>query len=417
MGLRLEDIAEEFRKHKFSETSKLWLVDKQGKIHLSDDVSQNGRSLREFIPDVVFSKIIEDHMPIDYRSLEYTDAYGEIIDMAYKSTESTDWKLVLQIPRNESIAVLGSIKSNTAIAGMITLLLMIFIFYVISHQIADPLKRAILLTQEMESQVDERTKELAEKNQEVMDSITYAKRLQEAILATREDLDCVLGDYFVLWKPRNTVGGDFFWAHRMASGSGFIALVDCTGHGVPGAFMTMVVNSALHDIIVQGMITPAEILTELNRRIKAILHRNNHGQITDDGLDIGICYVDRAHKQIVFAGAKLALYIKQGAKVRVIKGDKQSIGYRSLPSDLKFTNHKLACLPGDHIYLTTDGYIDQNGGEKNYSLGRTRLLQLISKYEKISMLEQREAFETDLNTYMGSEQQRDDITMVGFLMK
>jgi serine phosphatase RsbU (regulator of sigma subunit) len=418
VGLSLKDISREFQKYKFGEKSNLWLVDSKGKIHLSDDMNQNGQYLNDFVPTNVSSQVIQDKetMSSQPKVIEYMDATGETVDLAYQATKSTDWKLVVQIPRSESIAILGSIKLNTGIASLLSLVLMIFVFYFVSHRIADPLKRALLLTKEMEEQVIERTRELAEKNQKIIDSIDYAKMLQESVLATAEELRAVLGDYFILWRPRDIVGGDFYWVRRIDADRKLVAVADCTGHGVPGAFMTMALNSTLKHIVDQNHIEPADILAELNRRMKEILHRNDQSRVADDGLDIGICYIEK-DERLLFAGAKIPLYIHRGNQVHIIKGDNRSIGYRRSSGDLVFTNHNWEVQPGDRLYLATDGYVDQNGGEKDYSLGRKRLMQAIMEQSAKQLPEQLTAFEMVLSEYMGDEPQRDDITLVGFSLK
>lgn len=416
VGLSLKSIAAEFQRYKFGEHSNLWLVDSKGKIHLSDNYSQNGRYLNDFVPTDVLSLVTQD---LDDRSasprvIEYKAANGEIMDLAYQSTKSTDWKVVFQIPRSESIALLGSIKFNAAVASLLTLLLMIFVFYFVSYRIANPLKRALRLTREMEKQVEERTRELSEKNQKILDSIDYAKRLQESILATPAELNAVVSSYFVLWRPRDIVGGDFYWVRCLDADKSLIAVADCTGHGVPGAFMTMAVNSVLKHIVDQNYTEPAGILAELNRRLKEILHRNSQDDITDDGLDIGICCIDREKRQLLFAGAKIPLYIYRESQVHVIRGDKRSIGYRRSSYDLQFTGHNWDIQPGDCFYLLTDGYTDQNGGSKDYCFGRKRLVQAILEHGSQALPAQQAAFASVLQDYMGSELQRDDITMVGF---
>jgi serine phosphatase RsbU (regulator of sigma subunit) len=267
----------------------------------------------------------------------------------------------------------------------------------------------------MEKQVNKRTRELAEKNQKILDSIDYAKRLQEAILAPADELRAVLGNYFVLWKPRDIVGGDFYWVRRMDSNRSFIALADCTGHGVPGAFMTMAVNATLNYLVDQNHTEPGEMLAELNRRIKQTLHRNDDGRMSDDGLDICICRIDN-NKRLLFAGAKIPLYINRENQVAIIKADNSSVGYLRSNSNLKFTNHSWDIQPGDKFYLTTDGYIDQNGGEKDYSFGRKRFVQVIEQGAS-DISQQSKAFEEVLNVYMGNEVQRDDITVVGFSLR
>lgn len=418
VGLSLKDVAEEFHKYKFAEISNLWLVDNTGKIYLSDNVNHNGKSLHDFVPDKVFFQVIQDgdNTSAKPRIIEYTSANGDTIDLAYQSTKATDWKLVFQIPRKENIAILGNIKLNTAIASLVALILMVFVFYIVSHRMADPLKRALLLTKEMEKQVNERTQELADKNRKIIDSIDYAKRLQESILPTTEELRTALNEYFMLWKPRDIVGGDFYWVRRIDADRSLVAVGDCTGHGVPGAFMTMAVNSLLNQLVDQNCTNPAVILAGLNRQMKELLHRNNQSRIVDDGLDIGICCIER-NERLIFAGAKIPLYINRGDQVQIIKGDKRSIGYRRSNNDWEFTNHSWEIQNGDRFYLSTDGYIDQNGGDKDYPFGRKRLMKAIAEQTGKELSQQQADFENLLREYMGKEPQRDDITLIGFLLK
>lgn len=235
-------------------------------------------------------------------------------------------------------------------------------------------------------------------------------------MATPEELRDVLGDYFILWKPRDIVGGDFYWIRRIDSESTLVALIDCTGHGVPGAFMTMAVNSILNHIVDQNYTEPADVLAELNQQIKATLHRNDHSHMTDDGLDIGICRIDN-NRHLIFSGAKIPLYIKRDDNVSTIKGNRKSLGYRRSKDDLEFTSHSWEIQDGDTFYMTTDGYIDQNGGERDYPLGRKRLFQTILAEGAKDMVRQEEVIEMLLNEYMGNETQRDDITVLGFSLK
>lgn len=418
VGLSLQDISREFQRFKLGEDSRLWLIDRNGKIYLSDNLADNGRQLQDLIPSQVASQVAAANMPpaSTAKIIEYTDAAGNAIDLAYQATKSADWKLVFQIPRRESIGLLDSIRHYTAVAGLIALVVMVFIFYLVSRRIADPLKRALLLAGEMEHQVQARTRELSETNQKILDSIHYAKRLQESILAKPAELQSMFKDYFILWAPRDIVGGDFYWVRRLDCDSFFVAAADCTGHGVPGAFMTMAVNSALNHIVDQGRTDPADVLAELHHEIKATLHRNDTEELTDDGLDIAICRID-SNRRLVFAGAKISLYICRENQVTQIKADNKSIGYRRSPDDLALTAHSWPIQTGDQFYLSTDGYLDQNGGEKDFPFGRSRLLQLIAEQSSREMARQKQAFAAKLREYQGGEAQRDDITLIGFTIK
>lgn len=414
VGLSLDEISKEFSEYKFGKNSALWLIDNQGKIYLSDNMDNAGKQLGEFLPAQVAEQITSNWSgDTAYpRILEYVNAAGETIDLAYEPTKSADWKVVLQIDRNESIAVLETVKKNTLLAIVITLLMITLVFYLVSRQIADPLKRAVRLAEKMEEQVQERTQELAEQNEKIMDSIAYARILQESILPTEKEMTSVLGQHFIWWQPRDLVGGDFYWVKQLPNHRKLIAIIDCTGHGVPGAFMTMAANAALKHILEHNNADPASILSNLNVYMKQILHRNNQSRITDDGLDMALCIIEN-DETIVFAGAKLSLYIKSDGDIQVLKGDNKSIGYKASPDDLVFTNYYYQRNDGDCFYLTTDGYVDQNGGDKDYPIGKRRFIEAILQASG-PIAAQGPYFAAIFSNYREAEPQRDDITLLGF---
>ncbi len=415
VGLNIKDIAKEFQSYKIGERSNLWLVDGQGKIYLSEDIDHIGLYLNDFVSPELSGRIVADAVSSEARPvvIEYVDRQDETMDLVYLATRSTDWKLVFQMPRTESTALLNNIRLNTMIAAVVSLILIVFIFYFISARIANPLKRAVLLGQEMEKLVAERTWELAQQNQKIMDSIDYARRLQESILPPAAELSMVFQDFFVIWKPRDWVGGDFYWVRKIDDNRVLAAVVDCTGHGVPGAFMTMAVNSILDNLVSQGQTDPALILAELNRQVKETLHRSDSSRVTDDGLDIGFCYVEQ-NRRLVFAGAKIPLYVKRNGQVHQLAASKKSIGYRRSNPDLAFVNTEWLIEPGDIFFMTSDGFIDQNGGGQDYPIGRRRFVEAIGAEAVQSLTQQQEKLEQLLVDYMDREVQRDDITVLGF---
>lgn len=415
VGLNLKEIAQEFQGYKIGTRSQLWLADGQGKIHLSEDVEHIGLYLNDFVPPALSERIVKDAGSAAAKPtvVEYVDRRGETVDLIYLSMKSTDWKLVFQMPREESIAILNNIRLHTLIAGTVSLIVIVFIFFFISTRIANPLKRAIALGQELEKQVAARTLELEQKNVKIMDSIDYAQRLQESILPAQTDLAAMFADYFVFWQPRDQVGGDFYWIRRIDENRGLIAVIDCTGHGVPGAFMTMAVNSILDNITTTVNDDPATILTELNRRVKETLHRSDPRGLADDGLDIGLCYWEDG-RRIVFAGAKISLFINRMGHVQLIRGNNKSLGYRRSKPDLSFSNNEWLLEAGDVLYLTSDGFIDQNGGDRDYPFGRKRFIDTLSGLSGQSLSQQRDGLIAAWQSYMGEEMQRDDVTVFGF---
>lgn len=415
VGLDLKEISQEFKSYKFGEHSNMWLIDNHGYIYLSEDIEQCGQNIANFINKSARDRIIEgkESQALRQDVFEYKNSDDQLYDVICQPLKSTQWKLVFQIPRSESISVINSIKLNTAIVSIITIIIIVFLFYLVSNKIANPYKRAIILNQELEKMVNERTKELNEKNKKIMDSIEYAKFIQQAILPPLEELNSVFREHFLIWKPRDIVGGDFYVVKRLTHGI-IVVVGDCTGHGVPGALMTMTVNSILSNII-ESICSdnPALILKEMNLRLKQTLYRRSSENIIDDGLEAGIIYIS-SDRKLCYAGAKTLLYKKDKDGLTCFKGNRKGIGYRNTSDSYEFNNFQLD-LKGDEVfYITTDGLIDQNGGEKDLPFGRKRLEKVIHKNCGESLKNQLVFFEEELKSYMGSEEQRDDITFIAF---
>ncbi|MBC2726412.1 SpoIIE family protein phosphatase [Desulfosporosinus sp.] len=412
VGLDLNDISKEFSSYRFGEIGTIWLVDRLGKIHLAANLEDQGGQLENLLPLDICEMVLSDTQSIDRPGvMEYRNADGELIDLVHQTLESTDWKLVIQVPRKETIGFLTSIMTNTIFAALLALVLVTLVFYLVSTRIANPLKRAIRLSEELERQVNERTQVLKEQNIKIMDSIDYAKKVQETIIASDREMLEAFKDSFVLWQPRDVVGGDFYWLRKLDN-KVILAVADCTGHGVPGALMTMAVAPILNHIVQEGChTTPGEIIRELNLRIKSALN-NKGSRITDDGLDIGICLIEA--NTLVFAGAKIDLYHKNQERVMRIQGERQSIGYERSDFDQIFRDTRVEIGEKDSFYITTDGFLDQNGGPKNHSLGRRRFISLIEECSKHNCEEQLNLFKLTLRDYQQEEPQRDDITVLGF---
>jgi len=290
----------------------------------------------------------------------------------------------------------------------------------------------------LESKVQERTKELSHANERIMDSIFYAKRIQSSFLPTDDEIRHICKDYFVLANPKDIVGGDFYWMGEYRGGY-FIAAIDCTGHGVPGAFMTLIVSSLLEKTLVEhnsespalliesaslsklekeitehNSVSPAFILSKLNKEIKIALRQDTPDGESNDGCDGGLIFVDPKNKKIRFAGANTSLFmIDPKGELSVINSDKHSLGYRHSDINYKFTDHEFDLVENTSFYITTDGITDQIGGDKKLSFGKKRLSRTLLKYKDLPMSEQKEALCKEFDAYKLNEVQRDDNTMVG----
>jgi len=262
---------------------------------------------------------------------------------------------------------------------------------------------------------------LDRQNKNINASIRYAETIQQAILPDESLLNKYF-ESFLIFRPKDIVSGDFYWFSKSGSfksdkGSFFIAVVDCTGHGVPGAFMSMIGNSLLNEMVNERKIeSPNEILELLNNDIRKSLRQDQTDN--NDGMDLLLCRFDKLNNngiRLIFAGAKRTLYIIHNDNPELIKlkGERKSIGgIEDTREKVSFKNHEVHLKKGDSIYLSTDGIIDQNGPNRK-RFGSNRLESLLSDCYKLSIQEQESNINKELNNFMQSEEQRDDITLLG----
>lgn len=264
-----------------------------------------------------------------------------------------------------------------------------------------------------EKKSKERAFELEQHNLHITDSINYARRIQESILPNEDQIRRFFKNSFVLNKPKDIVSGDFFWIHEIAPEEEYlVALADCTGHGVPGAMMSIIGHSLLNDIMEnENPKDPASILRILNRQIIKALRQKKGGN-SSDGMDVSIAHIDLKNKEITFAGAYHHAYWMNG-KLNVLKGDRQPIGGLQHDNSRNFTNQKIQISEGDAFYLMSDGFVDQFGGPKNKKFLSKRMAELIEKNHKYSMQAQSFIYEKNFFEWKGDNDQVDDVSMIG----
>ncbi len=251
----------------------------------------------------------------------------------------------------------------------------------------------------------------------VRDSIRYAEKIQAANLPSKEEIDRYIPENFMIYKPKDVVSGDFYWfavEDTEKFPQLFYAVGDCTGHGVPGAFMAMIGITFLKEVVNQKHShDPAKILAYMHIGIRKALQQSDNAN--DDGIDIGLCMFEKqdiTNTKVTFAGAKRPLYICENGKMSIVKGDAKSIGGKQKEKERVFTNHILNLQKGTMIYLTSDGYVDQNN-EKNEKIGSQKLLEILTEYSNLSINTQKRVLDELLTTHQGVQHQRDDITIVG----
>ncbi len=252
-------------------------------------------------------------------------------------------------------------------------------------------------------------------NEKMLESIRYAELIQRSLLPGIERIKAVSPDSMFIWMPKDIVGGDIFYTYADRD-SCIITLMDCTGHGVPGAFLTMLVYSEIRKIIIdEACREPSIILKRMNRAVKNVLHSNSKNG-ADDGLDAAVCNIDHSGRKVTYAGARMPLFHVNNNNVYKVKGDKQSLGYKDDNTDFNFTSHTIEVEENCSFYLITDGFTDQLGGEKRRRFGTNKFKQLIQKHHHKPFSEQRPEFIQALTTYQGDNEQIDDMTLIGFHM-
>lgn len=265
-------------------------------------------------------------------------------------------------------------------------------------------------------------KELVEEKQkEIIDSINYAKRIQTAVLTGPDVWNKISKEHFILFKPKDIVSGDFYWAYNSPNGRAIFALADCTGHGVPGGFMSMLGNSFLNEIVVDDKVfNAAAILNKLRDKIIKALDQEGHSQ-QKDGMDMALCVWNKMDNTLEFAGANNPLWIlkrvkdsdgKENTELIEYKANKMPIG--SYTEKLEpFQSQTIQLDKGDTIYLITDGFADQFGGPKGKKFKYKPLMELLSSHHHLSLDSQHKAFERAINEWKHGYEQVDDISLIG----
>ncbi len=279
-------------------------------------------------------------------------------------------------------------------------------------------------TQTLETRVQERTEALAATNRAIMDSINYAQLIQSSILPSDDSLSDGLRDHTVLWRPRDVVSGDFYLYRPTATGF-VIAVADCTGHGVPGAFMTMTASAMLNNALdALGAEDPAAVLAAVDAKVRTTLNQDGEArtlaQRFDNGLDLALCHVVPAEGRLTYAGARIPLLIVGRDGVTELRADRDSLGYRRLSTAAQtpcFTNRSVTLDASQSVFIATDGLTDQNGGEFGRRFGKQRLRDLLTQDPDRPLDAIKATLEDDLDRFQAGRGQRDDITLLGFRVR
>jgi len=274
--------------------------------------------------------------------------------------------------------------------------------------------RKVLKEKEQALEIVDRQKvELEVKDKNLTDSLIYAQRIQEALLPSEAYFRQFFTDSFIFFKPKDIVSGDFYWIEEKGDKI-FIVAADCTGHGVPGALMSIIGHEIIEKTINEdGIEVPSQILAVLNKALEKTFSREkNIGNIIRDGMDVALCIIEKKRKKLHFGGAFLPLYLIRNGSLTEIKGDKIIIGMNT--EGKAYTDHEMDLLDDDVIFLFSDGYVDQFGGTDNKKFMYRRFRFLLLNIHLYPFNDQKSILEENIRNWMGRNVQVDDIMVLGF---
>lgn len=260
--------------------------------------------------------------------------------------------------------------------------------------------------------LSEKNEKISEQHKEITDSIQYASRIQTAVLPPEEYLTEIIPEHFIFFRPRDIVSGDFYWMKQQGNVC-VLTAADCTGHGVPGAFMSMLGITLLNEIVSKHTVdNAAAVLNELREQVKLALRQTGKANEAKDGMDLALCVVNLDAMEMHYAGAFNPLYFLRDGKLEVFKADRMPIGIY-LNEKTEFTNHVIQLEKGDQFYLFSDGFVDQFGGEKQQKFKTRRFKDLIKDIHHLPMEAQRKQLEMQFDTWKGKLRQVDDLVVLG----
>ncbi len=285
------------------------------------------------------------------------------------------------------------------------------------------LRRAYQKLEGTKDQLADSLHEIQQKNRaleraynNIQQSINYASRIQQASLQEAQEIIAEVGESFLFYQPKSIVSGDFYWATRVPHATSsetnqyIIAVIDCTGHGVPGALMTMIARTLLDNIVIENCIyEPHRILESLDKNLCATFGSRQNS----DGMELALFSIDSKTRQIIYAGAKTSLYIAKNQEIEEIKASRYPIGSRHAYANKIFASHTVQLEAADTLYIFTDGFQDQFGGEPSRKYLRKNLLNFLSKHSYQNLAAQKEVLQAELKNWQGQEEQTDDILVFG----
>ena len=259
------------------------------------------------------------------------------------------------------------------------------------------------------------TKALIEaQSKKIVDSINYSLRIQQSIIPSSDTFEEALGNHCVFYKPKDVVSGDFPWLMRKDNYV-YYGAIDCTGHGVPGAMMSMIGNLLLNAIVQNGTAckTPSEVLAELHKAVVKTLKQDAEGNKAADGMDAALCRIDFEKKELLFSGAHLPLLLLRDGELETFKGDKFPVGGMQYRNRNTYSDHTIQLQDKDRVFVFSDGIIDQVGGEENMKWMTSRLKEFIVENKHVPMTDFKETISQKFDDFKGEHKQVDDVLLIG----
>jgi serine phosphatase RsbU (regulator of sigma subunit) len=359
-----------------------------------------------------YKQAVEDfYLYIDLKDSLYKQELSSQLaelEVSYQSVKK-DGEILLQQEQLKLKSEQNSKQKILTMASIIALLLALVLVFFIYRSFRSNKKNALELATKNHL--------IEEKNKEITDSINYAKLIQQSLLASKEMLDRNLNNYFIFYKPKDIVSGDFYWAAE--SNNGFLmACVDCTGHGVPGAFMSLIGKENLDKAIVKTD-SPKQLLHELNKGVKRSLNQSSSNS-NHDGMDAAVIRIEKevnGNSKIFYSGANRPIWIikRTTGLLEEIKATKQAIGGFT-KDDQEYAEHEFSLVKGDLIYIFTDGYADQFGSDKNKKMTTKRFKDLILSVRQLNPNDQKQSLENFFDDWKGNYEQLDDLLVIGILV-
>ncbi|MES2837255.1 MAG: tetratricopeptide repeat protein [Bacteroidota bacterium] len=317
----------------------------------------------------------------------------------------------LEQTKKDEIAKKEKEKQNLLLISAVIGLSIVFIFSIFLYKRYRVTQKQKIIIENQKQTVEHQKELVEEKHKEITDSINYAERIQRSFLASKELLDENLKDYFVLFNPKDVVSGDFYWASKLSNGNFALATADSTGHGVPGAIMSLLNITSLEKAIEQNN-EPADILNATRKTIIERLKKDGSAEGGKDGMDCSLTIYDFNTNKLFVTAANNPVWIIRGDEAIEIKPDKMPVGKHDR-QDIPFMQQTIELQKGDVIYTLTDGFPDQFGGENGKKFMSKKLRELLAKNANLSMTEQKELLQNTFKNWKGNLEQVDDVCIIG----